>query len=207
MKTHSRSSHCLTVWLLKWKYSSSVTSSHLCDKQECSVVLAGDCFLNLDKRLSTFLVWLHIKERDEVTLALMLSSPSRLLILGNNTIRIVMALMCCFGSVVKCCSCVRFCCRVVGRFPLRVFKPCAGMTKTALLGCGESADWLCTKGKLCCLSDFKSPESATGLCVKRGDVFFALDIQGGSRLDCSAEFQEFLPTKPKKHVRPFRDLL
>lgn len=47
------------------------------------------------------------------------------------------------------------------------------MTKAASLACGESADWVCSKGKRCCLSDFKTPESAWQTCV----TLFILDIQ------------------------------
>lgn len=43
------------------------------------------------------------------------------------------------------------------------------MTKVAFLGCGESADWVRSKGKRCCLSDFETPESAPRTRVKRGD--------------------------------------
>lgn len=85
-----------------------------------------------------------------------------------------MCVVCFVGLVVECCSCITLHCRVVCWFPLGVFKTlltteCVDMTKVAFLGCGESADWVRSKGKRCCLSDFETPESAPRTRVKRGD--------------------------------------
>lgn len=70
-------------------------------------------------------------------------------------------------------------CRMVCRFPLGVFKLRVDMTSKALLGGSESADFVRSMWKRCCLSHFKNIHISTrALPVD-------LDIQRGSNLDCS----------------------
>lgn len=62
-----------------------------------------------------------------------------------------------------------------GSVPGRVDGP-----EAARLGCGESADWAPSKGKRCCLRDFKTYESAPRRSVKRGDFLLNFcNIQKG----------------------------
>lgn len=56
-------------------------------------------------------------------------------------------------------------CRMVCRFPLGVFKLRVDMTSKALLGGSESADFVRSMWKRCCLSHFKISTSAPGLCL------------------------------------------